>query len=184
MDETIDTQTSNTNYAKREAEAARKTLNPNYNARRIAVGAAAIGGIGAALLTGQLVQNQNVSDKRIASVQAEYQNDQNILNEIDEKALASVDPASIVGFFNMTPGSTIISKSTELIRSLDLYKNADQTSRNFIDFTILQSGMAQGIYQPEEPFVVAEEQIDGQNTLIVQNGTGVQLSTIPAPDTH
>lgn len=184
MDETINIQTNETDYDKKQAKAARDILNSSPNTRRLVVGSIAVGGALAALLAGQIAQNENTHNERTTSIHAEYQNDQNIKQEIDDKALAPVNPASIVGLFNITPGSTINGKSIEIIYSLDFYKNSNQKSKDFINYTIYESGLALGTFQPEESYVVTEGQIDGKETLLVQKNDGIQTGTIPAPITH
>jgi hypothetical protein len=174
MDETTNTQTNSLTPEERTAESARRIMNPDYAARRVAVGAAAIG-IGAALLAGgQAIPNEIKHNDRVASVTAEYENDQNILNEIKKQSLAPVDPASIVGIFDITEGTTINSESIKIVESLPAYQSAGKTQQEWIDFALLESGKAQGSYDLNEKFAVTEVEINGKSTYVVQDGNDIQ----------
>ena len=184
MDETINTQINETDYDKKQAEAAHSILGPNNRARRLGVGSLAAASLVAVLLAGQVIENENKLTNHIESVKNEYQSSQSLDQEIRDKALGPVDAASIVGLIDITPGSTLNSKSIELTHSLDVYKDADQETKNFMNYTILESGNDQGIYQPGGEFVVTQSQVNGTYTLLVQKNGDPKKGTIPAPITH
>ena len=184
MDETINTQINETDYDKKQAEAAHSILGPNNRARRLGVGSLAAASLVAVLLAGQVIENENKLTNHIESVKNEYQSSQSLDQEIRDKALGPVDAASIVGLIDITPGSTLNSKSIELTHSHDVYKDADQNSKKFIDYTIFVSGIAQGTYQPKDKFFVIESRVDGKDTLLVHKNDGIQTEAIPAPITH
>lgn len=132
---------------------------------------------GAALLSGGLIA-QNVSNEirnndRVATITAEYEHNQDILAEIQTEALAPVDPASIVGIFNVSEGQTINSLSINIVDAQAEYQNADETTKDWIDYTILESGKAQGTYHIDETYVVSHVTIDGKDTFIVQDGKDI-----------
>ena len=75
-------------------------------------------------------------------------------------------------------------KSIEILETLPGYESADEAAKDFIDFTMLESGKAQGSYDLDDTFVISETEVKGQITYIVQDGTGIQQNTIPSPETH
>lgn len=133
---------------------------------------------GAALFLGggliaQTVSNEAQHNDRVAAVTAEYEHNQSILTEIQTEALAPIDPASIIGVFNVTEGQTINSLSINIVNSQAEYQNADEATKDWIDYTILESGKAQGVYHIGEMYVVSHATIDGKDTLIVQDGNEI-----------
>jgi len=172
---------------------------PNYGLRRagaVAIGVGVIAGIGG---IGQAIHNENAHEQQVTNVTEAYQHDQNILKEIHTEALKKVDPASIVGMFMINEQNDTINKlSLDIAHSQPEYVNGDEATKNFIDYTILESGKAQGSYDLKDNFVETKVKINGKDTLIVQNATGVaeqlqeqQLSTpdgdgstVPATETH
>jgi len=168
-----------------DAAAASKRLFSGENNNVLkAVGIGAAGALLVGAVVGSHIENDIRDNERIATITQEYEQNQNLLTEINDKALADVDPASIVGIFDITPDSTVNGKSIEILETLSGYESADETAKHFIDFTMLESGKAQGSYDIDDTFVITEVEIDGKETYIVQDGSDVQLNTIPAPITH
>ena len=191
MDETTNTSQTPSSQ-EREAEAARRLMRGQRIGALIAAGAVVTTSFGVM----QAVSNENARTDRVTTITEEYQNDQDILKEIKEDALSVVDPASIVGMFVINEGNTIDQIGHEIAQSQPEYQNADEATQNWIDYTIQESGVAQGSYDVGDNFVVSRVEIGGKETLIVQDGTlsadHLQLpmppalddGAIPAPNTH
>jgi len=179
-----ETQT-HTNSEYSDAAAASKRLfgKENHGVLKV-VGASAAGALLIGAAVGSNIEQQAREDERVASISEQYAQDESLLAEIQDQALADVDPASIVGIFDITPGSTVNGKSIEILETLPGYESADQAAKDFIDFTMLESGKAQGSYDLDDTFVISETEVKGQITYIVQDGTGIQQNTIPSPETH
>jgi len=179
-----ETQT-HTNSEYTDAAAASKRLFGKENANALkAVGVGVAGTLLVGGLVGSNIEQQHREDERVASISQEYEQNQNLITEIQDRALANVDPANIVGIFDITPGSTINGKSLEILETLPGYEAGDESDKNFIDFTMLESGKAQGPYELDDTFVISQTEINGQETYIVQDGTGIQQNTLPSPNTH
>jgi hypothetical protein len=180
--------------------AARRVMNGGNSGDITRRGTAVLAGV--ALLTGGYIAGQNFSNennqtKRANSISIENKHYQDIIKEIDAKATAKIDPASIVGMFVINQGNTVYQISNEIAGIQPEYKSGDKATKEWIDFTVLESGNAQGPYNEGDNFVVSRAKIDGKETLIVQEGTlnsnHLQLplppaintdGTIPAPITH
>lgn len=162
--------------------AARRIIGSGDSKVIIAIGA------GAALLLGGAVgintNNSTHSEERNSSIIEQYQQNEAVLQEIKDEALAPVDPANIVGLFDVTPNTTVNDSSIAIVKTLTGYEAADKQTKDFIDFTVLESGKAQGSYDLGDTFTVSRATIDGRDTFIVQDGAGVEEPTIPAPITH
>ena len=179
-----ETQThTNSEYSDAAAASKRLFSKENHGALK-AVGVGTAGALLIGAVVGSNIEHQTREDERVASISEQYAQDQNLLEEIKDQALADVDPASIVGIFDITPGSTVNGKSIEILETLPGYESADEVAKDFIDFTMLESGKAQGSYDLDDTFVISETEVNGQTTYIVQDGTGIQQNTIPSPETH
>jgi len=165
-----------------EAASASRRLFAHLNSKAIAISA------GAALLLGGAVasniENNIHNDERKSSVIEDYQKDQAVTAEIGEKALEPAVKANIVGLFDITPGTTVNESSFAIVQTLDAFGAADKQTKDFITFTVLESGNAMGSYDLGDTFAVSRATIDGRDTFIVQDGTGVEEATIPSPITH
>jgi cytoskeletal protein RodZ len=157
-----------------------------------ALGVASLALIGT--VVGQQVQADNEHSAEVASAHASYEHDQNILKEITTEAQAKkIDPANVKDLFGITEGHTLYSLSISAAESQPEYKTADEKTKQWIDFTVGKSAEDQGSYNVGDSFVISSAEIDGKNTLIVQNGQNYQLpdvgastdaGTIPSPETH
>jgi len=172
------------------AEAARRVMNPTSNK----VGLALAGGallLGGAVI-GQAVSNEVAHNDRVASVTAEYQHNQDILEQIKSESVGKVDPANVVGVFDIKDGATVNQLSINIVSTQPEYMNGDEATQDWIEFAILESGKAQGSYDNGDVFVVSHTEINGKDTFIVQDGSTIEYPTppmvsgnaIPSPDTH
>ncbi|MDB5160202.1 MAG: hypothetical protein JWO99_465 [Candidatus Saccharibacteria bacterium] len=179
-----------------ETLAARRILGMTPRQAALAGGAVVLAG---AVVLGPTISNEIKKDDRASSLSAENTHNTTVLTEIHSDALAKVDPANIVGMFMINEQSDTINQiSLDIAHSQPEYIHGDQATKDFIDYTILESGKAQGSYNLGDNFVETKAKIDGKDTLIVQDATGVaeqlqqqQLSTpdgdgstIPTVDTH
>lgn len=183
--------------AAQAAAASRRVFERSSNNQsKLGIGIAA-GAISLALVAqiGQNASNQSKQENAAASASAEAYDRENILDEIQTAANKKVDPADIAGMFVINSGDTIDGIGNEIARSQPEYKNGDENTRKWIDFTIIESGLAQGSYDIGDNFVVSRYVIDGKETLVVQDGTispdhlqlpSAQLDSgeLPAPTTR
>lgn len=175
-----------------EANAARRILGLSTRSALLAGAAIVAGG---ALVLGPTISNEIKKDDRANALHAESDRETAILVNIQTKAKdTKVDPASIAGMFMINEkGVTLNQISLDIAHSQPEYINGDQTTKNWIDYTVLESGKAQGSYDVGDNFVETRVTIDGKDTLIVQDASELQLpmvpalndpTTIPAPITH
>ena len=157
----------------------RDTVSEHKAAAIITVGV--LGGVGYG--AGQAAQNSNAQNERVASAAQSYEHNESVQAEIKEKAHDRVRPESIVGIFDIEPNTTISELSEEIVEKQPQYQEADQKEKDFIDYTVLESGKAQGSYDVKDTFVVSKDTIDGKDTLIVQDGEDI-ANELTAPDTH
>ena len=167
----------NMNSEKQTSESSDKFM------RRAAAAGIALGvgfvGVG----VGQAVENNTKNEQKVASIAADFEHNESIYNEIIEQASAEVDPANVVGIFDIDAGTTVNSLSIDIAHIQDLYQDSDKETQDFIDYTLLESGKAQGSYDLNDTFVVSKVTIDGRDTLIVQDGEGF-TTTLPSPTTR
>lgn len=181
MDETYTPPTQDQkNKDKVQADAARRIVGdagPNYTGRRFAAGVVVGAVLVGSLAIVQSISNETKHDDRVAAVKAEYEHNQDILHDIEEKAASKVDPANVVGSFNVKEGTTVNQLSIDIVDAQSGYIQADQATKQWIHFTILKSGEAQGIYNVGDNFVVSHAKINDKNTFIVQDGSDIQLTS-------
>lgn len=172
--ETLEERQEDAAFAARAAQRLESVGQPPNNISRNLAVAATVGALAfGAVSIGQALSNEAKHDDRVAAVTGEYQHNQDVLKDIQNKAVDPVDPASIVGIFNVSEGKTVNQLSIDIVDGQPEYTQADQATKEWIDFTILESGKAQGSYDVGDTFVVSQTEIDGKKTLIVQDGNDV-----------
>lgn len=138
---------------------------PNYNLRRAAVaGSTIIGVAGAGALVGQTIENHIRDQDRRNAIIADYENDQDFLAEIVDEAQKPADPLDIQGTFTITGNEALIDAGHSIAINLEDYKD----NRDLIDYTLLQSALAQGVHHEGDTFAVTSADIKGQETYIIQ----------------
>ena len=175
-----------------EANAARRILGLSPRNALLAGAAIVAGG---ALFLGPTISNEIKKDDRASALHAESQHQQDVLLDIQTKSQdKKIDPANIAGMFMINERNVTLNQiSTDIAHSQPEYINGDEATKIWIDYTVLESGKAQGSYNIGDNFVETRIKIDGKDTLIVQDASKLQLpmtpalkdpSTIPAPNTH
>jgi hypothetical protein len=178
----------------REAAAAARRLSdldetPNYARRRLAAATIAGGVLVGGVIGVQAITNEIKANEQATEIKADYQADQDFLTAIQTEALQPADPLDIQGnYFQVGEEgfTTLFDEAKSIAVNLENY----QTNQDLIDYTLLESAKAQGMYHEGEFFAVTPAEIEGQSTYIVQpveDVNDIQLpteSTLPAPETH
>lgn len=134
-------------------------------ARRMVAG----GLIGGTLVAGAVVDSihrGNIADDIREKASQEQEHEQAVLNEINEKSTVVLTPGDLdtVEVIDVIPQigeSDLYGEAISLIPS-------EFEDDGFVTYTVTESSRAQGIYQPDDSFVLVSEEIDGRDTLIVQ----------------
>ena len=185
-------ETNTSQNTETEADAARRILGLSPRNALLAAAAIVAGG---ALFLGPTISNEIKKNDRANALHAESQHQQDVLLDIQTKAQdKKIDPASIAGMFMINEKSVTLNQiSLDIAHSQPEYVNGDQATKKWIDYTVLESGKAQGTYDEGDNFVETRITINDQDTLIVQNASELQLpmvpasnapTTIPTPITH
>jgi hypothetical protein len=185
------------------SSSSQSSQNPE-DAYNFATKAAAVMLAGAAVVgIGSAVENGIKNADREHSVRADWGHDQAIINEIDTKSNQLYIPSeesndSMVGYIPVIGEKDLYGSVLSLV--------PDEDEKNdFVQFTVLESSKAQGVYQPSESFGLFSDTIDGESTYIVrqidnsQANTYVEdpgnpsllkpaedkvVETLPTPETH
>ena len=138
---------------------------PNYNLRRaVAVSGAIIGVAGAAGIVGQSIENGIKSDDRKETIIENFEGDQDFLANIVAEANKPADPLDIQDMITVDGSEALVDAGQSIVVNLDGYAEKS----DLIDYTILQSALAQGTYQEGETYAVTTATIEGQHTYIIQ----------------
>ena len=138
---------------------------PNYNLRRAAVASGAIiGVVGGASLIGQAVENGTKEEQRIETITTAFEEHEEFLKETVEQATNWADPLDIQDTFTINGNEALIDLGESIVVNLDGYEE----NKNLIDYTMLQSALAQGSYDVNDTFAVTSAEIGGRDTYIIQ----------------
>lgn len=119
----------------------------------------------AALAGTQTAVNAINDENRRAAIQQEYQQKQEFLDNLEKLATQPADPLDIQEAFSITDENVrLIDYANGITINLEDY----QDNKEFIDYTILESSLDQGVYHIGDMFAVTKAELDGKNTYIVQ----------------
>lgn len=142
---------------------------PNYPLRQLgAAGAVAgvAGAVAAGVMYGPAVVESIVNPKPAAVEMLEVGSDE-FMDALEAAASQPADPLDIQESFRVPDRSEdgwLVTEANSIAVNLDGYEE----NQDVIDFTINQSALDQGVYQPNEEFAVTAATIGGRETYIVQ----------------